>query len=173
MASLRNLLRNALTFEIPPKFGGTSGVCDAVAFAMVIRHFSQLVCWQLARDLQREIFEITSKPPFRGNRDLHDQVRDAASSARRNIAEGFGRRTHKDQANFFATALTSLNEVEDELGEAVDNGYVTSEEIGKALTLKKRAVVATSRFRNSIKDRPDPEWNRWPDHRPSRTARPK
>lgn len=46
---------------------------------------------------------------------------------------------HKEQANFFATALTSLNEVEDELGEAVDNGYVTSEEIGVAMNLKKRA----------------------------------
>jgi four helix bundle protein len=142
---------------------------------MVVRHFSQLVCWQLARDLHREVFRITSKRAFNANFDLRDQVRDAASSARRNIAEGFGRRTHKDQANFFATALTSLNEVEDELGEAVDNGYVTIDEIGKALNLKKRAVVATSRFRNSIKGRPDPEWNRWPDDRSSRpplTSRP-
>ena len=139
---------------------------------MVVRHFSQLVCWQLARDLQREVFRLTSKTVFRGNFDLRNHVRDAASSARRNIAEGFGRRTHKDQAKYFATALTSLNEVEDELSEAVDNGYVTIEEIGKALNLKKRAVAATSRFRNSIKDRPDPEWNLWPERRPSRTPRP-
>jgi hypothetical protein len=54
--------------------------------------------------------------------------------------------------------------VEDELGEAVDNGYVTIEDIGVALNLKKRAFVAASRFRNSIKDRPDPPWNR-PKHR--------
>lgn len=140
---------------------------------MVVRHFSQLVCWQLARDLHREVFRLTSTAAFSGNLDLRNQLRDAASSARRNIAEGFGRRTHKDQANFFATALTSLNEVEDELGEAVDNGYVTTEEIGKALNLKKRAIVATSRFRNSIKDRPDPEWNRWTERRTSRTPRTK
>ena len=78
------------------------------------------------------------------------------------MAEGFGRRTHKDQANFFATALSSLDEVEDELGEAVDDGYVTQEEIGKALNLKKRSHVAATRFRNSIRHRPDPEWNQWP-----------
>jgi four helix bundle protein len=130
---------------------------------MAIRKFSELTCWQLARALQREVLRITSKPVFKTNLDLHDQLRDAASSGRRNIAEGFGRRTHKDQANFFSTALTSMNEVEDELGEAVDNGYATSEEIAVALNLKKRAYVATSRFRNSIKDRPDPPWNRWPE----------
>jgi four helix bundle protein len=88
------------------------------------------------------------------------------------MAEGFSRRTHRDQANFFATALASLNEVEDELGEAVDNEYVTAEEIASALNLKKRAYVAASRFRNSIKDRPDPPWNRWPNRRPKRTQRP-
>ena len=136
---------------------------------MVVRHFSQLVCWQLCRDLHREVLKITAKPVFNGNFDLRDELRDAAGSARRNIAEGFGRRTHKDQANFFSTALTSLNEVEDELGETVDCGYVTTEEISSALNLKKRAVVATSRFRNSIKDRPDPPWNRWPKRRTRRT----
>jgi four helix bundle protein len=137
----------------------------APTLLMVVRHFSQLVCWQLSRDLQREVFRITSKSVFNGNFDLRDQLRDAAGSARRNIAEGFGRRTHKDQAKFFAIAIASLNEVEDELGEAVDNGYVTIEEIGLALNLKKRASVAASRFRNSINARPDPPWNRWPKHR--------
>lgn len=99
---------------------------------MQIRHFSELTCWKLARALQNEVFKITSKPVFKQNRDLQDELRDAAGSARRMIAEGFGRRTHRDIANFFATSLTSLNEVEDELGEALDNGYVTKEEIARA-----------------------------------------
>jgi four helix bundle protein len=132
------------------------------------RHFSELICWRLARALQREVFKITSKPVFNGNFDLRDELRDAAGSARRNMAEGFSRRTHKDQANFFSTALASLTEVEDELVEAVDNGYVTMEEITSALNLKKRSYVAASRFRNSLKNRPDPEWNRWPNHRRTR-----
>ena len=120
------------------------------------RHFSELICWQLARELQREIFKITSKAAFDRNLDLRNELRDAASSARRNIAQGFGRRTHRDIANFFNVSLTSVSEVEDELGEAVDNRYVTVEEIGVALNLCKRTFVATSRFRNSVKDRPDP-----------------
>jgi four helix bundle protein len=145
----------------------------ALDLLMVVRHFSQLICWQLARELQREVFKITSKTVFNDNFDLRDQLRDASSSARRNMAEGFSRRTHKDQANFFTTALSSLQEVEDELGEAVDNGYVTPEEISKALNFKKRSHVAATRFRNSIRRRPDPEWNRWPHPRtPRKRKRP-
>ena len=138
---------------------------------MGVRKFSELTCWKLARALQKEVFRLTSRPSFDRDRDLRDELRDAAGSARRNIAEGFGRRTHRDIANFFATSLTSLNEVEDELGEAVDNGHVTAEEIALALNLKKRASVATSRFRNSVKDSPDPVWNRWPKRRTQRSER--
>ncbi len=138
---------------------------------MAVRHFSELTCWKLARELQKEIFQITAKPVFNQNRDLRDQLRDAAGSARRTIAEGFGRRTHRDIANFFATSLTSLNEVEDELGEARDNGYVTDQEIARALNLKKRAYVATARFRNSVKNRPDPVWNQWTKQRAQRGRR--
>jgi four helix bundle protein len=135
-----------------------------------VDHFSKLVCWQLARELQRVVFAIASRATFNRNLELRDQLRDAASSARRNIAEGFGRRTHRDIANFFNVSLTSINEVEDALDEAVDDGYVTSSDIAVAMNLCKRATVATSRFRNSVKDRPDPPWNRWPKTR-SRTAR--
>ena len=129
-----------------------------------VRHFRELVCWQLARELQREVFKITSKNEFNRNVDLRNELRDAASSARRNIAEGFKRRTHRDTANFLSVSIASINEVEDELGEALDNGYVTSKEIDRALNFCKRASVATSRFRNSIKNKPDPSWNRWKAH---------
>ena len=132
---------------------------------MGVRHFSELTCWQLARELQKEVFRITAHPTFNRDRELKEQLRDAASSARRNIAEGFGRRTHRDIAHFFSVSLTSVNEVQDELGEAVDNAYVTADEVSQALSLCKRTFVATSRFRNAVKDRPDPPWNRWPDRR--------
>jgi four helix bundle protein len=137
----------------------------------MVDRFSKLICWQLARDLQREVFKITARTTFNRNLELRDQLRDAASSARRNIAEGFGRRTHRDIANFCNVALTSVNEVQDELGEAVDDGYVTSADIALALNLCKRTTVATSRFRNSVRSRPDPPWNRWPRPRARRPPR--
>ncbi len=62
------------------------------------RHFSELECWQLARSLQREVFQLLKKAVFASNPKSRDNLNDAASSARRNIAEGFGRRGHKEFA---------------------------------------------------------------------------
>jgi len=99
------------------------------------RHFSELKCWHLARCLQREVFQLLKKSVFASNPRARDSLNDAASSARRNIAEGFGR-----------------------IIECVDNEWLTEKDVAAALTLCKRATVATSRLRKSIKDKPDPPW---------------
>ena len=103
------------------------------------RHFTELVCWQLARSLKKEVTKILKKPMFDRNLRSRENLSDAASSERRNIAEGFGRRDHKEFARFLNISLSSLKEVEDGSIECVDN-----------------ATVATSRLRTSIKDKPDP-----------------
>ena len=139
-----------------------AGSSAAPALHMCARHFSELICWQLARELQRDVFKITCKEVFRRDLDLRSQLRAAAGSVKRNIAEGFGRRTHKDMAHLFHISLASIYEVEDELREALDKGYVTAEEIIRALNLCKRTFSATSRFRRSVMRRPDPPWNLWP-----------
>ena len=124
----------------------------------VARHFRELTCWQLARSLKQEVNKILKKRVFERNLRSRENLSDAASSARRNIAEGFGRRGHKEFARFLNISLSSLKEVEDGLIECVDNEWVTETEIAEALTLCKRATVATTRLRNSIKDKPDPPW---------------
>jgi four helix bundle protein len=138
------------TERLPGRGGGVE-----IAFAeRVARHFSELICWQLARELQREVFRVTSTPKLRDNFKLRDQLRDAASSARRNIAEGFGRTSHREFARFLNISLSSVNEVEDGLIECVDDGYVTASEIVVAQRFCRRATIATSRLRNTLKDKP-------------------
>jgi four helix bundle protein len=122
----------------------------------VARHFRELICWQLTRSLKSEVTKILKKPVFKCNLRSRENLSDAASSARRNIAEGFGRRGHKEFARFLNISLSSLKEVEDGLIECLDNEWVTEEEIAEALRYCKRATVATTRLRNSIKDKPDP-----------------
>ena len=128
-----------------------------VQWAMA-RHFSELICWQLARSLKKEVTTILKKPVFQRNVRSRDNLSDAASSVRRNIAEGFGRRGHKEFARFLNISLSSLKEVEDGLIECVDNEWATHAEVATALRFCKRTTVATARLRNSIKDKPDPPW---------------
>jgi four helix bundle protein len=122
------------------------------------RHFSELTCWQLARSLKKEVATILKKPVFDRHQRFRDNLNDAASSVRRNIAEGFGRRGHKEFARFLNISLSSLKEVEDGLIECVDSEWATSDEVAEALRYCKRTTVATARLRNAIKDKPDPPW---------------
>jgi four helix bundle protein len=56
-----------------------------------VDRFEDLVVWQRADELRREVLEFTSTGPPSRDFKFRDQIRDAASSAARNTAEGFGR----------------------------------------------------------------------------------
>jgi four helix bundle protein len=129
---------------------------------MGAKHFSELICWQLARALQIEVFKLSAKCTFDGDFKLRSQLRSAASSARSDIAEGFGRTTHRDFAVFLNRSCTSVNEVQNRLAEAVDLGYLLPSEIAPALILCKRTCSAASSLRRVLKSTPDPPANRWP-----------
>ena len=129
------------------------------------KRYSDLICWQLARDLRREVFTLTSNSTFNQNFKIRDQLRDASSSACANISEGFARLTHREFHRFLEVSRSSVNEVEDRLTESVEKRYLTEQDIRTSLNLCKRTRVATSRLMASLKQRPDPERNRWPKKR--------
>jgi four helix bundle protein len=118
---------------------------NLLSHRFMARHFRDLTCWQLARSLKKEVTRLLKKPALNRDYKFRDNLSDAASSVRRNIAEGFGRRGHKEFARFLNISLSSLKEVEDSLIESIDNEWVTEEEVA-------------TRLRNSIKDKPDPPW---------------
>jgi four helix bundle protein len=77
---------------------------------MIARRFEDLVCWQLARELERRVIAMIASQPARDDFDFCRQIRKSASSAPRNIAEGFGRFLPGDFAKFVRTARGSLEE---------------------------------------------------------------
>jgi four helix bundle protein len=142
------------------KFLGNSGNRRSVpvlaARTPVAKHFSELVCYQLGRELRKDVFSLTTQPAFNCDLKLRSQLRGAASSVCSNIAEGFGRATHRDFARFLDMSRASINEIEDRLGESVERKYLKAAEIDRALNLGKRTRVATSRLMAYLKRTPDP-----------------
>ena len=90
------------------------------------QHFEELDCWQLANEFKLRIYRVIERPVIARDFRFRDQIRDAASSAPRNIAEGFGRRTHADFAHYLDIARGSLMECQDHLLDAFDRRYIRS-----------------------------------------------
>jgi len=74
--------------------------------------------------LAGRVYKATNASEFRRDFGLKDQVRRAAVSVMANIAEGFGRKTHKDFAKFLYTARASAVEVTSHLYLALDLEYI-------------------------------------------------
>jgi len=93
-----------------------------------IRRFEDLICWQKSRELLKTTYKMTNYEKFARDYSLRDQIRRAAISVMLNIAEGFGRRTHKEFKNFLFISHGSLSEVQSALYAALDQNYIGEEE---------------------------------------------
>src|SRR3989304_3259376 len=58
---------------------------------MKVEKFEDLVAWQKARELTKQIYEITKQGAFSKDYGLCDQIRRATVSVMSNLAEGFER----------------------------------------------------------------------------------
>jgi four helix bundle protein len=103
--------------------GGTVGACDS---AMGVRDFRELIAWQLSYELKCEVVAFTSTGPASKDFKYRDQIRDSASSAPSNIAEGFGRFRPGDFARFLEIARASLDETRNHLIDGRDRGYLAN-----------------------------------------------
>ena len=118
------------------------------------RHFRELVCWQLAWELKVALYRLVDTPQVQRDFRFCSQVRDAAASAPRNIAEGFGRRTHADFARFLDVARASLGECQNHLQDAVDRGYLSAGDFKAVNALAERACGAVAGLQRHLRKRP-------------------
>ena len=88
------------------------------------KRIEDIQAWQKARLATRMIYELTEKGLFSKDFGLKNQIQRAAVSVMANIAEGFGRRSDKEFANFLNMAHGSVSETQSHLYVALDLGYL-------------------------------------------------
>lgn len=100
-----------------------------------ITRFEELIAWQKARVMTREIYRLTRSGKFAQDFGLKDQIQRAAVSVMSNIAEGFERGGRAEFHQLLSIAKASCGEVRSQLYVALDAGYVDEGTFGKALAL--------------------------------------
>ena len=89
--------------------------------------FEDIQAWQKARVVSLDVYRLTADGEFSKDFDLRRQIRRSAASIMSNIAEGQGRRTDRDFANFLNIAFGSVAETKSHMYLALDLGYVSQE----------------------------------------------
>ena len=117
------------------------------------KKFEEIKAWQKARKAAKKIYEVTSKNNFSKDFSLRDQIRRSAVSIMANIAEGQGRNTDKEFANFLNIAHGSVAETQSHLYIALDLEYITQNDFAETYGLLdeigKMTMALMKHLRNS------------------------
>jgi four helix bundle protein len=90
--------------------------------------FEDLIAWQKARLLAREVYKVTHTAQFSRDFPLVDQIRRAIISILSNISEGFERGGRSEFHQFLKIAKGSCGEVRSQFYVALDAGYLSEDE---------------------------------------------
>jgi len=90
-----------------------------------ITKFEDILAWQKARELTKNIYTHSRTGPFARDFGLKDQIQRASVSIMGNVAEGFDRGGDKEFIQFLSFSKGSCGEVKSHLYVALDQEYVT------------------------------------------------
>src|SRR5438105_15034017 len=107
---------------------------------MGVRRFEDLIAWQLAHELEQEVFAFTARRPACRDVKYCNQITEAARSAPRNTSEGFGRYFPKEFSRFLRIAAGSLHEIKNQLHEGRDRKYLDESSHERLVRLAVRAI---------------------------------
>lgn len=118
---------------------------------MAIKRFEEIQAWQKARELVREVYRICNAGDLSQDYGLKNQICRAAVSSMSNIAEGFGRNTHKDFAHFLDIARGSVTEVQSLLYVALDVNYIPKNEFDKLYKIAEETISLIAGFTSYLR----------------------
>lgn len=113
-----------------------------------IEKFEDIQAWQCAREVVKDVYEITKGPVFSKDYGLRDQIRRAAVSAMSNIAEGFERYSSSEFIQFLNIARASIGETRSQLYVSLDLGYIEAYEFDR---LKDKCETVSRQIWNFMK----------------------
>jgi four helix bundle protein len=93
-----------------------------------IDKFEDLIAWQKARELTREVYQISRQGAFAKDFGLSGQIQRASVSIMSNVAEGFERGGLSEFHQFLSVAKASCAEVRSLLYVALDIKYIDKTE---------------------------------------------
>jgi len=93
--------------------------------------YKDLIVWGKSVLLIKSIYMVTKKFPREELYSLTDQIRRAAISIASNIAEGYGRKSHREYLQFYSIAYGSALEVEAQLIISKELGFILNTDFDK------------------------------------------
>jgi four helix bundle protein len=110
------------------------------------RLVSEIVTWQLADQLQIEVFTLTVRPGFAADVKLRSRTEETAISVCRSIGEGFNCQSDSEFARFLKRSARSLSELTDSLRAAQLKQYVSVSDLTAIDALTTHLDAALGRF---------------------------
>jgi four helix bundle protein len=116
-----------------------------------VKRFEDLIAWQKARALTRDVYAISRKGEFGKDYGLNRQLQRAAVSIMSNIAEGFERSRPGEFHQFLSTAKASCAEVRSQLYVALDVGYLDKPEFQQLMNSAEEVAKLVGGLRASVR----------------------
>jgi four helix bundle protein len=122
---------------------------------MSLQHYRQLIAWQKAMELVRQVYRAAEYFPREEIFGLRSQIQRAAVSVPSNIAEGQGRESTKEFLRHLSIAYGSLMEVKTQILIALDLKYLDDSTAGSLLELSAETGRIINGLIRSLKSKLD------------------
>ena len=104
--------------------------------------FEDLAIFLKARELSKQVYQITRQGEFKYDSRFVQQIRASAGSVMDNIAEGYERQGNKEFKNFLYIAKGSCGELRSQVMRAHDVNFITDETYNQMYADCKKLSIA-------------------------------